>query len=84
TPLPNSHLWNLLSATFSVLSVTQPNLTEHCWLCFSIKPPFYEAIGVIQKAKRINGSNPNQCNWKEPSRSGITLASVTGKGQCIG
>ncbi|NXG81240.1 ENV1 protein, partial [Baryphthengus martii] len=83
-PLSGDPLWGILSAAFNVLNVTQPNLTEHCWLCFSIKPPFYEAVGTTEKARRLNGSNPPQCNWGEPRKPGITLASVTGKGRCVG
>ncbi|NXT72879.1 ENV1 protein, partial [Chaetops frenatus] len=77
-------LWKLLSATFSVLNATQPSFTEHCWLCFSINPPFYEAVGITGGSRRINGSNPSQCKWGEPNKPGITLTSVTGKGTCVG
>ncbi|XP_051474242.1 MLV-related proviral Env polyprotein-like [Apus apus] len=84
-PRGNS-LWKLVQASYQVLNATHPNLTEHCWLCYNIRPPFYEAIGVTTNPKRINGSNPSQCLWKkETSQSqGITLAQVTGQGRCIG
>ncbi|NXG67700.1 ENV1 protein, partial [Hemiprocne comata] len=76
-PRDNS-LWKLVQASYQVLNATYPNLTEHCWLCYNIRPPFYEAIGVTANPKRINGSNPSQCLWKkETSQSqGITLAQV--------
>ncbi|NXQ05509.1 ENV1 protein, partial [Vidua macroura] len=74
----------LMQAAYQVLNVTRPNITEQCWLCFDIKPPFYEAVGLNEKPKRVNGSNPPQCNWKDPQTQGITLAAVTGKGRCIG
>ncbi|NXA98239.1 ENV2 protein, partial [Melanocharis versteri] len=76
-------LWKLMQASYQVLNRTNPNLTEHCWLCYEIKPPFYEAIGVTKKARRVNGSNPAQCTWGRETQ-GITLAQVTGKGRCIG
>ncbi|NXH83090.1 ENV2 protein, partial [Edolisoma coerulescens] len=71
-----------IQASYQMLNATNPNLTELCWLCYTIQPPFYEAIGVTAKPKRINGSNPSQCLWKrESSQSqGITLSQVTGKG----
>ncbi|NXB19917.1 ENV2 protein, partial [Rhagologus leucostigma] len=79
-------LWKLIQASYQVLNTTNPNLTGRCWLCYDIKPPFYEAVGVTTKAKRINGSNPSQCVWKKESSQsqGITLAQVSGKGRCIG
>ncbi|NXM86434.1 ENV1 protein, partial [Oenanthe oenanthe] len=76
-------LWSLMYAAYQVLNATKPDLTEHCWLCFDIKPPFYEAIGVTEKARWSNGSNPTQCDCKGTQTQGITLAAVTGKGRCI-
>ncbi|NXP82682.1 ENV1 protein, partial [Ramphastos sulfuratus] len=78
-----SPLWKLMCAAFTALNATQPNLTKHCWLCFDITPPFYEAVGILERVSRSNLSSPPQCNWKEPKTPGITLASVTGKGRCI-
>ncbi|NXB65857.1 ENV2 protein, partial [Struthidea cinerea] len=79
-------LWKLVQASYTVLNATNPNLTEHCWLCYKITPPFYEAVGVTTKARRINGTNPAQCLWKKDKnhQQGITLTQVTGKGRCIG
>ncbi|NXU09387.1 ENV1 protein, partial [Pardalotus punctatus] len=80
-----SPLWKLLQASYQVLNITNPNLTEHCWLCYEVKPPFYEAIGTTGEAKQINGSNPEQCLWKQDaSKQGITMAQVIGKGRCVG
>ncbi|NXY91616.1 ENV1 protein, partial [Alcedo cyanopectus] len=69
-------LWKLLQARYQVLNLTIPNLTEHCWLCFNIRPPFYEATGVANKSKQVNGSNPSQCKWGKETQ-GITLKQVT-------
>ncbi|NXU79963.1 ENV2 protein, partial [Oreotrochilus melanogaster] len=81
----DDNLWKILQATFKVLNETHPNLTSDCWLCYTLKPPFYEAIGITAKAKRINDTNPARCLWKkENTQKGITLAKVTGKGRCIG
>ncbi|NXE43985.1 ENV2 protein, partial [Ptilorrhoa leucosticta] len=79
-------LWKLMRASYKVLNKTNPNITKHCWLCYDIRPPFYEAIGVAEKARRVNGSNPAQCLWKKgkDQQGDITLGQVTGKGRCIG
>ncbi|NWV30475.1 ENV2 protein, partial [Origma solitaria] len=76
-------LWKLMQASYQVLNMTNPNLTEHCWLCYGIKPPFYEAIGSTGEAKWVNGTNPAQCLW-EKNKQGITLVQVRGKGRCVG
>lgn len=85
-PSPNikdDPLWKLLNTTYQVLNSTNPNLIQHCWLCYDVKPPFYESVGVLLKIRRINGSNPSQCLWRE-KKQGITMQYVSGKGRCIG
>ncbi|NXY16775.1 ENV2 protein, partial [Atrichornis clamosus] len=76
----------LIQVSYQVLNATNPNLTEHCWLCYGIKPPFYKAVRVTTKGKQINGTNPTQCLWKKETgqKQGITMAQVTGKSRCIG
>ncbi|NXO89400.1 ENV2 protein, partial [Certhia brachydactyla] len=81
---PQNSLWKLMQATYQLLNVTRPNLTEHCWLCYMIKSPFYEAGGISEKARHITGNNPAECNWKDPKTPGITLTSVTRQGKCVG
>lgn len=86
TETGDDNLWKILQATVKVLNETHPNLTSDCWLCYTLKPPFYEAIGITTKAKRVNGTNPARCLWrkKKDIQRGITLSKVTGKGRCIG
>ncbi|KFV69717.1 hypothetical protein N307_08190, partial [Dryobates pubescens] len=68
---------------YSVLNNTNPNLTEYCWLCYGIRPPFYEAVGIATPIQYTNDTNPAQCKWKT-ERQGITLTHVTGRGVCVG
>lgn len=74
-----------MQASYLVLNNTNPNMTQHCWLSYDIKPPFYEAMGIDLKAKRVNDSNPTQCLWNSEGRKpGLTMQYVSGQGRCIG
>ncbi|RMC16014.1 hypothetical protein DUI87_08221 [Hirundo rustica rustica] len=79
-------LWKIMQASYGILNRTNPDLTRECWLCYNIRPPFYEAIGLTAKARRINGTNPKECLWKKTKEStqGVTLSQVTGQGRCVG
>ncbi|RMC13168.1 hypothetical protein DUI87_10701 [Hirundo rustica rustica] len=83
-----SALWKIMQASFDVLNRTYPNLTRECWLCYDIRPPFYEAIGSSAKIRRSNSSNPTECQWVNRNITeeapGITISKVTGNGTCIG
>ncbi|NWI64531.1 ENV1 protein, partial [Todus mexicanus] len=76
-------LWKMIQASYQVLNKTNPNLTEHCWLCYGVKPPFYEAVGVSNRPIQMNSTNAAQCIW-DTEKQGITLAQVVGSGVCVG
>ncbi|NXR82313.1 ENV2 protein, partial [Pycnonotus jocosus] len=65
---------------------TNPQLTKECWLCFNMRPPFYETISVPWEAECVNGTNPAQCLWRKGKDTtiGLTLSQITGKRRCIG
>ncbi|NXY16117.1 ENV2 protein, partial [Atrichornis clamosus] len=79
-------LWKLITSSYHALNATNPNLTEHCWLCYNSKPPFYDAIAISGEGNKSDSINPAQCGWRKSLelRAGITLAQVTGSGTCIG
>uniref|UniRef100_A0A8D0FNG3 Envelope glycoprotein n=1 Tax=Strix occidentalis caurina TaxID=311401 RepID=A0A8D0FNG3_STROC len=60
-------LWKIVQAS---LHLTHPELTTHCWLCYDVQPPYYEAIGTRTPFNRSN--------------EGITMQHVKGTGTCIG
>ena len=79
-------LWNLMQASYRTLNESKPNLTEECWLCYNIRPPYFEAIGKPGRIRWSNGSNPRECPWdgRRNHTQGITIQLVTGQGKCIG
>ncbi|NWS65138.1 ENV1 protein, partial [Chunga burmeisteri] len=78
-------LWKMMQTSYQLLNKTNLNLTEHCWLCYGVKPPFYEAVGVSDIPMRVNEPNPAQCVWNSSAeKPGITLARVVGSGVCVG
>ncbi|NXP29547.1 ENV1 protein, partial [Scytalopus superciliaris] len=83
-PKTKDTLWTMMEASYQVLNKTNPNLTEACWLCYGVKPPYYEALGMPFKARRLNGSNPSQCSWERDTTWGLTIEHITGRGRCVG
>uniref|UniRef100_A0A674GC21 Uncharacterized protein n=1 Tax=Taeniopygia guttata TaxID=59729 RepID=A0A674GC21_TAEGU len=79
---PNQ-IFRMLEATFLTLNETKPNLTNSCWLCYDVKPPFYEGIALDTPFNYSTASAPHQCRWDTPRR-GITLSQITGQGRCFG
>ncbi|NWR98278.1 ENV2 protein, partial [Motacilla alba] len=73
----------MLEATFLSLNESNPNLTDSCWLCYDVKPPFYEGVALDTPFTYSSADAPHQCRWDTP-RKGITLSQVTGWGRCFG
>ncbi|KFZ47742.1 hypothetical protein N321_05725, partial [Antrostomus carolinensis] len=76
----------LIQASYRALNESRPNLTEECWLCYNVRPPYFEAIGKPGRIQWSNGSNPRECPWDDLKNhtQGITIQLVTGQGKCIG
>ncbi|CAD7691408.1 unnamed protein product [Nyctereutes procyonoides] len=55
---------------YRFLNATKSNLTRSCWLCYDIRPPFYEGIAMLGQ-------------WHQKTQ-GLTLQSMSGQGLCIG
>ncbi|NWJ01485.1 ENV1 protein, partial [Crypturellus undulatus] len=76
-------MWRMAEAAYEALNETNPNVTEACWLCYDVRPPYYEAIGINKTFNYSTEDNPSQCKW-ENRKVGITLQVVKGKGVCLG
>ena len=56
-------LWKLLTAAYEALNRSDPEATRACWLCYDIKPPFYEAIGLAAPFSQSDEDSPAACKW---------------------
>uniref|UniRef100_A0A8C3PP08 Envelope polyprotein n=1 Tax=Calidris pygmaea TaxID=425635 RepID=A0A8C3PP08_9CHAR len=82
-PRGDEPLWTVMQAAYQALNTTNPNFTTSCWLCYDIKPPFYEGIAVPSPFNTSAEENPSRCNWRE-RKAGVTLQQVRGSGWCVG
>jgi hypothetical protein len=76
-------LWDMVDAAFLTLNHTNPSMTTSCWLCYNVRPPFYEAIGLNITYDNSTSDNPTQCAWGNRKR-GLTIRQVSGQGTCLG
>ncbi|NXK01135.1 ENV1 protein, partial [Corythaixoides concolor] len=81
--LPDKPFFDVLDATFWSLNQSSPNLTDPCWLCYDVYPPFYEGVALNVSFNYSSDSSPTGCRWDTP-RKGITLSQVRGQGVCFG
>ena len=68
--------------TYWVLNSTCPDLTNSCWLCYDVKPPYYEGIAVPGNYTQTR--DHRACRWQQRGDARLTLQRVTGQGLCIG
>ncbi|NXE64418.1 ENV1 protein, partial [Calcarius ornatus] len=81
--LDSDPILRMLEATYLSLNESSPNLTDSCWLCYDVKPPFYEGVTLDTPFSYSRADAPSQCRWDTPHK-GITLSQVTGRGRCYG
>ena len=75
-------LFNMIINSYRVLNSTRPDLTSSCWLCYDIKPPYYEGIAVPGSYSPTQ--NHAACRWQQKGNARLTLQQVTRRGLCIG
>ena len=79
---PTDPLMKMISSAY-LLNVSCPDLTNGCWLCYNIRPSYYE---VVAFSSRFNvTSDVSTCRWQQQPGSGrLTVGSITGIDTCIG
>ena len=86
-PIPNigksDPLWKLVRAAYTTLNQTNPEATKSCWLCYTLYPPYYEAIGLDASYSLTTSIDPPKCHLGEQKVS-LTMRKVWGKGLCVG
>uniref|UniRef100_A0A8C8YIV3 ENV2 protein n=1 Tax=Prolemur simus TaxID=1328070 RepID=A0A8C8YIV3_PROSS len=80
---PQDPLWKMLIAAYEALNRSDPNATAACWLCYDIRPPFYEAVGVAAPFNYSEEEAPGSCIWDRKG-PGLTLQVIAKSGICIG
>ena len=74
-------LLDMTVSAYRVLDSTRPDPTDGCWLCYDIKPPYYEGIAVL--GNYIQTKDHRACCWQQRGDARLTLQRVTGQGLCI-
>ena len=46
SPETQEPLWALIKETYGALNHSNPNATQSCWLCCTLHPPYYKAVGL--------------------------------------
>ena len=82
-PPPTDPLIKMISSAYLTLNASYPDLTNGCWLCYNIRPPYYEAV-AFSSGFNVT-ADVSACRWQQqPGTGHLTVSSITGIGTCIG
>ena len=76
-------LIKMISSAYLTLNASHLDLTNGCWLCYNIRPPYYEAVAF---SSGFNvAADISACRWQQqPSMGLLTVGFITGIDTCIG
>uniref|UniRef100_A0A8D0KVV6 Envelope glycoprotein n=1 Tax=Strix occidentalis caurina TaxID=311401 RepID=A0A8D0KVV6_STROC len=90
--IESNPLWRLVQTAYQALNSTNPNATLGCWLCYDVRPPLYEGIGLNVTyslsnenlcANKIQRLNKVGNKWAIPREGGWWICSKTGLTPCL-
>uniref|UniRef100_A0A670ZL21 Uncharacterized protein n=1 Tax=Pseudonaja textilis TaxID=8673 RepID=A0A670ZL21_PSETE len=67
-------LWVLMNASFGIMNASNPNLTNSCWFCYNVQPPYYEGVGMIAEYNLCVALREECCFYAD--HSGIVQESM--------
>ena len=80
---PTDPLIKMISSAYLTLNASRPDLANGCWLCYNIRPPYYEAVAFSSGFNMT--ADVSACRWQQQRGTGrLTVSSITGIGTCIG
>lgn len=64
----------MLTGAYEALNRSDPEATEACWLCYDIRPPFYEAVGLAASFIQSGEASRTSCKWDRKGPGLITVS----------
>lgn len=77
---PSTGPLGILQASYQFLNAVRPDLTNSCWLCLNMDPPYYEGIAMLGQVSPV--AFHSQC--RRTYLVGLTLQAISGTGTCVG
>ena len=71
----------MLVQSFQVTNASKPKLTKQYWLCYKVKPPYFEKTVLIGNFTETE--DPNECRWKQADGR-VALQLIEGQWTCVG
>ena len=60
-PPPTDPLIKMIASAYLTLSASRPDLTNGCWLCYNIRPPYYEVVAFSSGFNMT--ADVSACRW---------------------
>ncbi|OWK02541.1 hypothetical protein Celaphus_00010183 [Cervus elaphus hippelaphus] len=65
---PTDPLIKMISSAYLTFNASRPDLTNGCWLCYIIRPPYYEAVAF---SSGFNvAADISACRWQQQPSTG--------------
>ncbi|XP_023380178.1 endogenous retrovirus group S71 member 1 Env polyprotein-like [Pteropus vampyrus] len=78
----------MLTAVYKFVNTSNPNITDDCWFCLNLAPPYYVGLGAVavlgsnvSTIRNLSAPNDTVCPWRKHPK--LTLGDLQGQGTCI-